>query len=52
MVIVGAGLAGLSAAYRLWRDAGIAAELYEAQDRVGGRVLSHHVFGDSVVEGG
>ncbi|MGH2691641.1 MAG: flavin monoamine oxidase family protein [Actinomycetota bacterium] len=52
VVIVGAGLAGLSAAYRLWRDDGIAAEVYEAQDRVGGRVLTHRVFGNAVAEGG
>lgn len=52
MVVVGAGLAGLGAAYRLWRNAGIAAEVYEAQDRVGGRVLTHRVFGKAVVEGG
>jgi monoamine oxidase len=42
----------LSAAYRLWRDAGIAAEVYEAQDRVGGRVLTHRVFGNGFSEGG
>ena len=36
VVIVGAGLAGLSCAYTLGR-AGIAAEVYDAADRVGGR---------------
>ena len=36
IVIVGAGLAGLSCAYRL-RQAGYVAEVYEASDRVGGR---------------
>lgn len=51
-MVVGAGLAGLSAAYRLWRDAGIAAEVYEAQGRVGGRVLTHRFPGDRVAEGG
>src|SRR4051794_22597209 len=36
IAVVGAGLAGLSAAYSL-RQAGYAAEVYEASDRVGGR---------------
>jgi monoamine oxidase len=36
IVVVGAGLAGLSAAYRLKR-AGYAAQVYEASDRIGGR---------------
>jgi monoamine oxidase len=36
IVIVGAGLAGLTAAYRL-KQAGYAAEVHEASDRVGGR---------------
>jgi monoamine oxidase len=36
IVVVGAGLAGLSAAYRL-KQAGYTAQVYEASDRVGGR---------------
>ena len=36
IVVVGAGLAGLTCAYRL-RQAGYAAQVYEASDRVGGR---------------
>src|SRR3954451_14635806 len=36
VVIVGAGLAGLTAAYRL-RQAGIDAQVHEASDRLGGR---------------
>ncbi|HET9324607.1 MAG TPA: FAD-dependent oxidoreductase, partial [Gaiellaceae bacterium] len=35
-IVVGAGLAGLTAAYRL-KQAGIVAEVHEASDRVGGR---------------
>jgi monoamine oxidase len=36
IVVVGAGLAGLSAAYSL-KQAGYAAEIHEASDRIGGR---------------
>ncbi len=36
VVVVGAGLAGLTAAYRL-QQAGIYAEVYEASNRIGGR---------------
>ncbi|MGH3064632.1 MAG: flavin monoamine oxidase family protein, partial [Gaiellaceae bacterium] len=36
VVVVGAGLAGLTAAYRL-KQAGITAQVHEASDRVGGR---------------
>src|SRR3954462_2128670 len=36
VVVVGAGLAGLTATYRL-KQAGIQAQLYEASDRLGGR---------------
>jgi monoamine oxidase len=36
IVVVGAGLAGLTAAYRL-KQAGYTAQVYEASDRIGGR---------------
>jgi monoamine oxidase len=36
VVVVGAGLAGLTAAYRL-KQAGVTAEVHEASDRIGGR---------------
>jgi monoamine oxidase len=39
IAIIGAGLAGLTAAYRL-HQAGLNVELFEAQNRVGGRVLT------------
>lgn len=38
IVVVGAGLAGLTAAYRIHQLTGWVPQLYEAQDRVGGRV--------------
>ncbi len=37
IAVIGAGMAGLSAAYRL-EQAGVRATVYEAEDRVGGRV--------------
>jgi monoamine oxidase len=39
VVIVGAGIAGLSCAWRL-RQAGVRAHVYEAQERIGGRMFS------------
>jgi monoamine oxidase len=39
IVVVGAGLAGLTAAYRL-RQAGYVAEIYEASTRIGGRCFT------------
>ena len=39
VAIVGAGIAGLSAAWRL-RQQGVPVALYEAQNRIGGRMLS------------
>jgi monoamine oxidase len=43
VVIVGAGLAGLSCAYRLAQN-GISSTLYEAQSRIGGRCWTVRVF--------
>jgi monoamine oxidase len=39
VIIIGAGIAGLSAAWRL-RRAGVPVRLYEAQERTGGRMFS------------
>ena len=46
MVVVGAGLAGLNATYQL-KKAGYRATLYEASNRVGGRMFTTDEFGPS-----
>jgi monoamine oxidase len=49
VVIVGAGLAGLTAAYRL-KQAGVSAEVHEASDRIGGRCWTiRGVFDDGQI---
>ena len=45
MVVVGAGLAGLTAAYRLMQ-AGVRASVFESRDRVGGRCWTARGFAD------
>lgn len=51
VLIVGAGIAGLTAGYRL-RQAGVPVRIMEAQDRVGGRMYSlrNHFADGQVVE--
>jgi monoamine oxidase len=51
VVVVGAGLAGLTAA-RALRRAGADALVLEARERVGGRVLNHEIGDGKVVEVG
>ncbi len=50
-LVLGAGIAGLSAAYHLKR-AGIAAMVLEARDRIGGRVWTDRDFADIPIEFG
>ncbi|MBT8140009.1 MAG: FAD-dependent oxidoreductase [Gammaproteobacteria bacterium] len=52
VIVVGAGLAGLTAAYELAKDPGIDVLLLEARDRVGGRVLSRRINGHPIDLGG
>lgn len=47
IVVIGAGFAGLTAAYRLHQK-GMNVEVYEARNRVGGRVFSVNLLGEIV----
>jgi monoamine oxidase len=51
IAIVGAGLAGLTCAYRL-KQAGLNAQIYEASDRIGGRCYSIRDFSPLIAEHG
>jgi monoamine oxidase len=51
IAIVGAGLAGLTCAYRL-KQAGLNAQIYEASGRIGGRCYTIHDFDPLVAEHG
>src|SRR5215210_1629183 len=51
VIVVGAGLAGLTAAFELSRR-GVAATVVEARNRVGGRVWSRRLDNGAIVEMG
>ena len=48
VVVIGAGMAGLTAA-RVLAEAGLKVLVFEAQDRIGGRILTRHI-GDEAIE--
>ena len=50
VVVAGGGITGLAAAWELAR-AGIAVELYEASDRLGGKIRTEHIDGFVVEDG-
>jgi monoamine oxidase len=47
VVVVGAGMAGLTTA-RTLAEAGLRILVLEAQKRIGGRILTHHVAGEAI----
>ena len=51
VVIVGGGISGLAAAYRLQRIAGLEVTLLEAEQRLGGKILTERDDG-FVIEAG
>jgi monoamine oxidase len=51
IVVVGAGLAGLTTAYRL-QEKGANVHVYEARNRVGGRIFTAKIGNDIVELGG
>lgn len=52
VVVIGAGLAGLTTAYRIQQMTGQSVEVYEARERVGGRVLTAYFDGSHEELGG
>ena len=48
-IVIGAGFAGLAAAYKL-KNNGWEVVLLESRDRIGGRVFSHKITADNIVE--
>ena len=51
VIVIGAGIAGLRAA-RLLQDSGVAVQVLEARDRIGGRLWTNRDFADFPVEFG
>ncbi|MGJ7031129.1 flavin monoamine oxidase family protein [Niabella hirudinis] len=49
VIVIGAGLAGLAAAYQLKKE-GCAVTVIESRSRIGGRVFSHRISNDLVIE--
>lgn len=51
VIVVGAGMAGITAARELTRS-GLSVQILEARDRIGGRIMTVDDFCDGLVEGG
>ena len=52
VVVVGGGISGLTAAYRLVRHSNLSVRVLEANDRVGGRTVNLPLPGGKITEGG
>ena len=51
-LVVGGGISGLTAAYRLLRHSNLSVRVLEANDRVGGRTVNLRLPGGKITEGG
>ncbi len=52
VLVVGGGISGLTAAYRLLRHSNLSVRVLEANDRVGGRTVNLPLPGRNITEGG
>ena len=52
VLVVGGGISGLTAAYRLLRHSNLSVRVLEANDRVGGRTVNLPLPGGKITEGG
>ena len=52
VLVVGGGISGLTAAYRLLRHSNLSVLVLEANDRVGGRTVNLPLPGENITEGG
>ena len=52
VVVIGGGISGLTAAYRLLRHSDLSVRVLEANDRVGGRTVNLPLPGRKITEGG
>ena len=52
VLVIGGGISGLTAAYRLLRHSNLSVQVLEANDRVGGRTVNLPLPGGKITEGG
>ena len=52
MLVIGGGISGLTAAYRLLGHSDLSVQVLEANDRVGGRTVNLPLPGGKITEGG